>query len=133
MFEVKCLLCRASWGIEGLPWLRRTWAKLRHIEVAPGTKGSKIHNSRCAGCYHKPINGNRYRCVKCPSKSKVDLCSHCFGKGGHIHHPFVVQETVGSELLPAPRKGILKILCELLIQQCSLCLVVLKLKANILM
>ena len=109
-YGVKCLLCRAPWGLDALPWLRRSWAAARRRlqstgeTKADGALGSEVHkNSRCSGCHAKPISGAKYVCVRC--SPRVDLCSDCFGRGRHAQHPFVVTHEVGGAWTPAPRVG----------------------------
>jgi len=109
-YGVKCLLCRAPWGLDALPWLRRSWAAARRRQQstgetkADGALGSEVHkSSRCSGCHAKPISGAKYVCVRCAPR--VELCSDCFGRGRHAQHPFVVTHEVGGAWTPAPRVG----------------------------
>ena len=110
-FEVKCLLCRASWGLGALPWLQRSWDTSRRqanasgVAVLDGKRGSEVHSgTHCAGCRATPIKGSRYCCVRC-GPSRVDLCEECFGRGRHAQHAFVVRESVGAPWKPVPRQG----------------------------
>ena len=79
---VTCPMCRTDWPQSDLN--------------KPTTSHPRV---RCAACSGR-INGSRYCCVLCRD---VSLCGRCFARGAHAMHPFLVQHSVGSSLVPAPR------------------------------
>jgi hypothetical protein len=45
-YQVKCLLCRSSWGPDALPWLRRHWAACQKRRLADGGLPAPLEGTR---------------------------------------------------------------------------------------
>lgn len=94
---VRCPLCRESWGAA-----ETVLATLRRKLDTPGKTGSDVHlGITCSQCHRRPVTGDRFRCLTCPTL--FDLCSACFARGAHSQHPFVQKARVGDAWRPAPR------------------------------